>query len=359
MKTHICYIITKSEIGGAQKWVKEQIDILDTYQYTCFLVTNQTDWLTRNSKTKLNLTNKKIEKRFSIYFLFQLIEFIYRNDIDLIVGNSANGGIYARIAALLTKTKVIYVSHGWSSVYNGGQLAFIYNSIERILSFITDTIICVSQSDYNTAVNKIKINPKKIVVIPNKIFPPTKEFANQTNTKNTSNGIIRLLFLGRLTHPKNPFPLIEAIQNNPKYMLDIVGTGENIGIIESYLKKGQITNVQLCGEIKNFNSFHKYDMFCLISQSEGLPISAIEALSCGLPILISNVGGCGEVIENNGYLTDNTPHDILNGIQIIENNFDNYSSNSYQLFSSKFDLQKNFQEYISLIYKTINNTEFK
>jgi glycosyltransferase involved in cell wall biosynthesis len=347
MVKKVLFIITKSEVGGAQKWVKEQIDILNENKYESYICTNKVDWLTKNSNYKKHLIDKRIEKRTSLTFLFSLIKFIKENDITILVGNSANGGIYSRLAAFITGKKNIYVSHGWSSIYNGGILTFFFNAVERTLSNLNSKVLCVSENDFRIALQEIRISPHKLITIPNKIN--AIKLANQQyNNINKKKNIIKILFLGRLASPKNPIPLIKAIKNKAEYSLDIIGTGPQKSDIAIFLKKENIKNVKLKGEIKNFTKFNDYDIFCLISKSEGLPLSAIEALSCGLPILISNVGGCPELIDKNGYLTDNSPEDILKGITSIKQNCQEFAENSLTLFRKKFDLKENYQEYIEL-----------
>lgn len=347
-KKNICYVITKSEIGGAQKWVKEQTDILTEKEYNCYIATNKEGWLTKNANTVNFLLDDRIEKRISFFFLIRLVKYIKKNKIDILVGNSANGGIYSRIAALITGTKVIYVSHGWSSVYNGKRLKEIYNLIELLLSKISDKVLCVSKNDYEIACQQININPNKLTIIPNQIFKVKIPEKHEIIFNNPLN----ILFLGRLSYPKDPIPLINAIKNNKKYNLDIVGDGDSYDSIKEKIKSEDIKNVNLLGEIQDFQDFSSYQIFCLISQSEGLPLSAIEAMSCSLPILISNVGGCPELIDNNGYLTDNTPSDILQGLEIITDNIKLYSKNSSLLFNIKFNLRNNYHNYIEL-YETI------
>ena len=126
---NILFIVTKSENGGAQKWTKEQIEICSTF-FECFLATDTDDWLTRNVIVKKNFLDILIYKRFSLKYLFKLSKFIQENNINMIIASSANAGIYARLVKLLNPTiKVIYVSHGWSSIYNGGKLKFLYTYI--------------------------------------------------------------------------------------------------------------------------------------------------------------------------------------------------------------------------------------
>ncbi len=118
-------------------------------------------------------------------------------------------------------------------------------------------------------------------------------------------------------------------------VLTVVGDGPDRNL---YREKD---NVKLLGEIQNFDKFYKYDAFVLISDSEGLPMSALEAASAGLPILLSNVGGCPELIKNNGILVKNTVDDIVNAINNIKLEYGYYQTASqdikdtFSLFHSK------------------------
>ena len=68
------------------------------------------------------------------------------------------------------------------------------------------------------------------------------------------------------------------------------------------IKSCNCLNIKYCGEISDVTPILKnYDVYSLISNWEGLPIGIIEGIRAGLPIVVSNVGGCSEMIENNGY----------------------------------------------------------
>ena len=97
-----------------------------------------------------------------------------QNKINLVVTNSANAGFYGRLAAFFASVPSCYYSHGWSSVYNGKKITFLLNFIERILAFISQKVICVSENDYNTALDKIKIPhllPLEFIVLNNQLYP--------------------------------------------------------------------------------------------------------------------------------------------------------------------------------------------
>lgn len=350
---NVLFIITKSEVGGAQKFVKEQIDITVEH-FNVFLCTNKPGWLTEvsNDKTKLNLLDGGIEKLTSIRFLFRLYFFIKKNKISLVVANSANAGFYGRIAAFFAGVSSCYLTHGWSSVYNGGRLAVLFNFIEKILSKLCNKVICVSDNDYQVAIEKVKISPSKLITVKNAILP----ILNNANIKvETNKKHYRLIALARFAKPKRIDLMIEALSQLPEVSLDIAGSGSDFKQWSEYLQAKNINNVHLLGEVPAFDNFIAYNAFLLISDSEGLPISAIEAMSAGLPLILSNVGGCTELIYNNGVLVENNVSSIINGINEVVNKSEFFSNNSVTVFNQNFNLHNIRFKYIDAYKKMIAN----
>ncbi|MFY7810390.1 MAG: glycosyltransferase, partial [Flavobacterium sp.] len=219
-KPKILFIVTKTIVGGAQKFISDQIKMLHQEGFELFLATADDGHVFQFNKNLLSayLLDKRIEKKSSLSYLLVLKKFIQENKIDLVICNSANGGLYGRVASFLANKKSIYVSHGWSSIYNGGKLSFLLNKVETILSIIGNKVLCISENDAFLAKNKIKVSQNKIVTIPNCIFP--QENYAIRNQKNH----YKILFLGRLSHPKKPELLMMAVKNIPNVTLYVVGT---------------------------------------------------------------------------------------------------------------------------------------
>ena len=342
---NILFMVTKSQNGGAQKWTKEQIEICSN-DFNCFLATDEDGWLSQNVQVKDKILNNSIYKRFSFSYLLELNKFIRNNEIDLIISSSANAGIYSRLIKLLNKKiKVIYVSHGWSSIYNGGKLAFLYTFIERQLSKISDSILCISKKDFQNAKDIIKINDNKLKWITNKIYPIKNiEILKKQNEK------IKLLTVARLETPKRVDLLIEATKSLDNLELHIVGDGSQRNYLESIKHK----NVFFHGEIDGFNDFRNYDIFSLISDSEGLPLSALEAMSSELPIILSDVGGCFELIDENGILVKNNVNEIKRAISKCILNKEIFSKKSIELFTKMYNLDLNKDIYVDYYKEIIN-----
>ncbi|WP_224056035.1 glycosyltransferase [Vibrio penaeicida] len=198
--------------------------------------------------------------------------------------------------------------------------------------------MCVSKKDREDAENIIGIKENKLHYIRNSVYPKVKS----KNTKTEK--CLRIIFLGRLTKPKRPELLIEAVKGMDNVKLDIVGAGDLKCQLPRY------DNVNFLGEVGGFDSFCNYDLFALISDSEGMPMSALEAASAGVPIVISDVGGCSEIIKDNGVLVLNDVYNIRKAIEHIIENYAEIKGNSLRA-AKYFDINNSKLYYRELYSK--------
>lgn len=350
---NILFIITKSKVGGAQKFVKEQIQICQEDGYTCYLATNKSGWVNEVSNVDHDhcFFSRGIEKSFSISFLYSLIQFLIKNKIALVVCNSANGGLYGRIGAFLSLKKSIYVSHGWSSVYNGGKWTKVLNFIETILAYMGSSVLCISTGDVLKAKEFIFVPKRKLIQINNAVFPVIAKGSKLNSLNDNTN--LKLLTVCRLSRPKRLDLLIESMNVITNIDLYIVGDGPEKEELEKSVSPEMKKRIIFLGEIQNFTSFSDFDFFTLISDSEGLPMSAIEAMSAGLPLILSNVGGCPELVKDNGFLTENNVQDISKNIEQCANDIKGYSKNSSIFFNKSFNLEIRKIDFLNLYSKYI------
>ena len=130
-----------------------------------------------------------------------------------------------------------------------------------------------------------------------------------------------ILHVGRFDVPKNHAGLLEAFrllrETHPECRLRLVGDGDLRADMEALAKeKGVSDAVEFCGMQSNVYPYlHNADIFTLPSIYEGNPMTIIEAMGTGLPIVASRVGGIPDMIHDgeSGILVEPEPQSICAG----------------------------------------------
>ena len=349
----ILYIITKSEAGGAQTHIS-QLSRYMVEQGHCVGVMSHLEGEKRkeikNSKfqipNKFKIQNSK-QKRNEIkfysnpYFKNSYNPFLGLKAMrevkkavedfkpDLISCHSTFAGFWARLA-IKNKIPTIFTAHGWG--FTEG-ISFLRKSLvvlaEKLVSRYCSKIICVSEQDRKLALKyKIAVE-EKIITVHNGVAIDKAE--NGKRKAQGNNLKCQIVFVGRLVVPKDPLLLVRAFgelaeEVKSKAEILIVGEGEKRKELESFIEENKLKeNVKLLGGLpreKVFQVLSESDIFVLTSNWEGFPRTILEAMSCGLPVIASDVGGANEVVDNSvGYLIKRADKEALKKalIQLIEN----------------------------------------
>lgn len=169
--------------------------------------------------------------------------------------------------------------------------------------------------------------------------------------------------VARFDNQKNQKLLVDAFHLFPdlqkNFELKFIGDGQNYEEIKDYTNKLSLdNNIKFLGFRNNVGAYlRQSDAFILSTHYEGLPISIIEAMSYGLPIVATRVGGIPEMVTaDNGFLFENTPasvHNSLNLLLVSLSKPNSLGSNSKKIFLEKFELNKEL-ETINRSYIQIN-----
>jgi len=122
---------------------------------------------------------------------------------------------------------------------------------------------------------------------------------------NESDNSLTILHVGRFAPQKNHFDLIngfyDVAKKYPSVKLKLIGIGELEGKIKSLVNSLELSKqVEFLGSQNNvYEYMNNADIFILPSLWEGMPITIIEAMGTGVPIIASNVGGIPDMLENN------------------------------------------------------------
>lgn len=181
-------------------------------------------------------------------------------------------------------------------------LNFVRRIIAKFLLRRADSIRAVSQR-LAQSLQKMKIPAKKIVVVP--VFVDVAGFARKPVRLDLHlkyPGKFLILSAGRLVREKNLTLLIKAFnqvcRDFPQAQLLIVGDGpdkKRLQKLVSFLNINQA--VEFCGWQDDLASYYKTsDLFVVTSISEGYNRTIVEAMACGLPVVMTNVGLADEVV---------------------------------------------------------------
>lgn len=291
---------------------------------------------------------KDIKALWELYTILKKIE-----NIDIIHLHSSKAGFLGRIVSFLLgkSKKTIYTPHAISflrlDVSSKKRKIFIW--MEKFASFFGGKIVACSQSE-KEAIEEQGI--KNVTFINNGIKPLQIEKKENISNK------ITIISVGRLSIQKNPKLFndvaLEFI-DNPDIQFIWCGDGE---------LKSELTspNIKCTGwiERKELESYlANADIYLSTSLWEGLPLSVLEAMSIGLPVVLSDCVGNRDLVEDNGVLYNNK----IEAIKIIndfrENNklFIFKGKKSKELFFKEFDLKNMSKKYYSL-YRKIKKDRF-
>lgn len=147
-------------------------------------------------------------------------------------------------------------------------------------------------------------------VIPNGV--DTDKFKPSDND-HTDENCINLLFASRLIERKglqHIIPEINKINDNTDkdIRLIVVGDGPYRDYLEQLVHENKVDDlVEFVGEKKDEELVRQYqrgDIFILPSSNEGMPNVVLEAMACGLPVIMTPCQGSGELVDGNGYIAD-------------------------------------------------------
>lgn len=214
-----------------------------------------------------------------------------------------------------------------------------------------DLFICPSNF-YKNKIEESKFTNSPIIHLPNPLSVDTKYELNNHDDK-------YILYFGRLSKEKGVKTLINSIKDI-NYKLIILGTGPIEDELNDYVKSNDINNVEFKG-FKQGDELLNYirNSRCVVLPSEWYengPYSAMEAMSLGKPLIVSNLGGLPELVEvnKNGYIysAKEELRDMINlMINLNDKEYLSMCNEALNIAKIRFDAKK----YVANLLNVINN----
>ncbi|MBY0517799.1 MAG: glycosyltransferase [Bacteriovoracaceae bacterium] len=306
-------------IGGAEKVVSLGSESISSRidSYEVWIIKEERAPRAASDFSKLLKKSKKKEfasKGIFDFALYRSLKKSYEKNGDAIIHTHGFKALaYASLIAPLNK--IIHTHHG---VTSHTLKVKIYEAIEFFLMKRVRTVIAVS--DYmNQHFLKIGLKNSTVVENPLSIDPILKD---KLSSK------IKFTYVGRLSPEKGIINLLTAcgeVETKEDWELHIYGDGILRSDVEKIITNNNYGNIFYHGFTSETSSvYSQTDCLILPSFTEGLPLTLIEALCCGLPVIANSVGAIPSLIEDkiNGILlASNEPIDIKKGIEAFLHSF--------------------------------------
>lgn len=253
--------------------------------------------------------------------LFQVKKLI-KQKFDIVHTNTPIGGLLGRLAAIGRRTKVIYTAHGFHFHSKGPLLSWLlYFPIEYVLSYFTDSLVTINKEDYG--ISK-KMKSKKKIFIPGVGFDSSfKSIENRFISKptKTNNQPIRIISVGELNKNKNHILSIKTISQFENIEYYICGEGKLRAKLQKLINRLKSSHkIVLLGHRSDVKELlNCSDIFVFPSKREGLSIALMEAMSIGLPCLVSNIRGNRDLIDVNGGCLFNSEKELSAHLDLLRN----------------------------------------
>lgn len=297
MKKEVTYVITKSNWGGAQRYVFDLATHLPAEQYAVSVALGGSGVLKQKldaagiatvSIPSLQRDISLLKEVRSFFFLYKIFKATKPAVVHL--NSSKAGGIGALAARLGGVKKILFTVHGLPEDEPRGVLArLLIKAATRLTFALCDTVITVSKENQRRV--------RGSVLIYNGIDP--MPFGSGEKIRAAFPVGVKITgTIGELNKNKNQIALIEEARQKPDLYVAIVGEGELRGFLESKIKEyGLEGRVKLFGFMPASDVLKGFDTFALPSLKEGLPYVLLEAKAAGLPIVANRVGGVGEILD--------------------------------------------------------------
>lgn len=315
----ILYITT---IGGTMNFFKNLIKQLIDEGHTVDIATNETEYPVDNYYKELDCKIYPISctrspfNKGTFTAISEIKQIVADNKYDIVHCHTPIAAMCTRLACKKYRKnggKVYYTAHGFH-FYKGAPLKnwLMFYPIEKVCSYLTDTLITINQEDFNFA--KKHLNAKNTEYVPG-VGIDTAFFANTKISRKEKRAelqipedAILLTSVGELNDNKNHQIILHAMSqlNNKDIYYVIAGVGENADKLLALAKELNLeNNFKLLGYRKDVAEIYKAsDICCFPSIREGLGLAAIEGMATGLPIVAAENRGTRDFCENgvNGFL---------------------------------------------------------
>ena len=294
----VLYVITRANHGGAQQHLLDLIANRPSSAHVTVACGEAGYLLDHLSKLGVQSHHLKrlvwpLNPRADLAAVRELRGLIRQVGPDVIHAHSSKAGIIARIAGRLEGVPVVYTAHGFAFAEPSARRRLVSLTAERLCGPMSARIITVSKRDEDLALQYRLAAPRRIIRIWNGV-------ADTLHRADPSRAPATMVVVARLAAPKDLATLLRAWgAAKPDASLVTVGDGPDRRANEAMAERLELQNVQFLGAREDVPIIlGSAQAFALPSLKEGLPLTILEAMAAGLPVVASDVGGVREAVTD-------------------------------------------------------------
>ena len=306
--------------GGVDRYIRMLLKYLDKEKFENILVCSQ-DFREKDYKNLVDFFEQvKMDRAIGsndLKAIGEVRRLIKRYNPDIVYAHSSKAGAIARVADIGLKNHCLYNPHGWAfNMRCSAKKEAMYTAIEKIAAPFCDKIICISDAEKQSALDKKICREDKLQVIFNGVDIEAYENGIHGTVKRKDLNIPEDAFVvgmvGRISPQKAPDIFIKMAKHVKDKVSNahviIVGNGDQEAEIQKYAKDNNfLDSLHITGWVDNPMSYVElFDVACLLSRWEGFGLVLPEYMMARKPIVASRVDAIPNIIcdGENGLLVE-------------------------------------------------------
>ncbi len=297
----VLLLITRAELGGGQTHVADLLRGM-RHDFDLELATGEEGYLTEAAERigvpwhVLPGLVQPISPVRDLQAMHQCLRLLRQIQPDVIHAHTSKAGVIGRLAASLAGIPCIFTAHTWCFAEGTSwKWRAIGTPLEKLAARVSSRIITVSEANRELALRHGIAGPEKFTTIHNGI-PDSAHRATPDASR-----VPRIVMVARFSRQKAQSQLVDAVHGlTIPFRLSFVGEGPRREAVERQVEAlGLTEKVDFLGQRLDIPEIlASSDIFALCTRWEGFPISILEAMRAGLPVVASDVNGVHEAVSD-------------------------------------------------------------
>lgn len=304
-KVVIC--VPSLAIGGAERFAVDLALAVDKHRFKVILAITRTNvesflkqLLEQNDIQIVDLAAKDYPT-----MLHKQVQFLKKEKPDIVHAQTGS------ILHMMVACKLCNIPVRLYTVHNEASLLYANSKLKKEIykigfSFFGFKLIAICPTVKQTIIDDMGISENQITVVNNGV--DTRRFVPDPAARDDE--VIRIISVGTLYWIKNQLMTIHVVlalhELGYKVELTLLGDGEDREKIQNVISENKADDyIFTPGAKKNVEDYlRRSDIYVSASKTEGLPLSILEAMACGLPVVATDAGGTKDIVKNdiNGFL---------------------------------------------------------